>query len=94
MGSDDAPVPRLPADLVAGAERTWVVFTTPYCAACEPLVQRLRDRGRVVTVDATERPTLARAMRVRSAPTAFLADSDGNALTRLVGADLTRVPST
>ena len=27
-------VPALPPSLLAGADRTWVVFTTPYCASC------------------------------------------------------------
>jgi thioredoxin-like negative regulator of GroEL len=39
----------------------------------------------VVTVDATRRPELAGAFRIRSAPTALLADAAGAVLTRLVG---------
>lgn len=83
------PVPDIPADLVSGAERTWVVFTTPYCASCGPVKERLSasDPGaRVVTVDATRHPALANAFDVRSAPTAVLADRAGRAQARLVGA--------
>jgi hypothetical protein len=82
--------PPLPSALLAGAERTWVLFTTPYCALCGPVEQRLRaaDPGaRLVTVDATRQADLAGAMSVRSAPTALLADRHGRVQARLVGAD-------
>lgn len=89
LASDHRPVPRLPAALVEGAERTWVVFTTPMCASCEPVVERLRSNepdARVVTVDATRELPLADAFRIRSAPTVLLADASGEVQTRLVGA--------
>jgi hypothetical protein len=82
--------PPVPASLLAGAERTWVVFTTPYCATCGPVEARLRavDPGaRVVKVDATREPHLADAFSIRSAPTALLADAAGQVQERLVGAD-------
>lgn len=82
-------VGRLPSHLVDGAERTWVVFTTPYCATCGPVTDRLRaddPAARVVTVDATREPALADAFRIRSAPTVLLAGADGEVLARLVGA--------
>jgi len=82
--------PRVPAALRDSAERTWVVFTTPYCATCGPVEESLRayDPGaRVVRVDATREPLLADAFKVRSAPTAVLADADGTVQARLVGAD-------
>ena len=85
-GPDHPPVP---ASLRAGAEMTWVVFTTPYCAACGPVADRLRDSqpsARVVTVDAIRDPELAAAFSVRSAPTAVLADGQGRVTARLVGA--------
>ncbi|MDP8937054.1 MAG: thioredoxin family protein [Actinomycetota bacterium] len=81
--------PALPESLRAGAARTWVVFTTPYCAACGPVTERLRasdPSARVVTVDATREPALAGAYSVRSAPTVLLADHRGRVTTRLVGA--------
>lgn len=82
-------VPRLPAELVTGAERSWVVFTTPYCATCEPVKQRLAaydPDARVVTVDATREPHLANAFHVRAAPTVLLSDETGEVKHRLVGA--------
>ena len=81
--------PPVPASLRAGAEMTWVVFTTPYCASCGPVADRLQasdPSARVVTVDATREPALADAFSVRSAPTAVLADGQGRVTARLVGA--------
>lgn len=89
LASDDAPVPRLPGHIVDGADRTWVVFTTPYCGSCGPVTDRLRTGdpdARVVTVDATVQPDLADAFRIRSAPTVLLADGAGDVQARLVGA--------
>jgi hypothetical protein len=80
--------PLVPDALRAGAERTWVLFTSPYCATCGPAEERLRasDPGaRVVRVDATREPLLAKAFHVRSAPTAVLADAEGRVQARLVG---------
>lgn len=83
-----APATALPPALVAGAHRTWVLFTTPWCATCGPVEERLRAHdpdARIVRVDATEERELAGAMGVRRAPTVLLADSSGNVRTRLVG---------
>jgi hypothetical protein len=77
--------PRLPDELAGG----WVVFTTPYCATCEPVKERLRSldpAAPVHTVDATREPRLAEAFAIRSAPTALLSDAAGNVQRRLVGA--------
>ena len=82
--------PLVPDALRAGAERTWVIFTSPYCASCGPAEDRLRatDPGaRVVRVDATREPLLAKAFGVRSAPTAVLADGAGRVQARLVGSE-------
>ncbi len=82
--------PLVPVALTKNAARTWVVFTTPYCATCGPVEESLRasDPGaRVVRVDATREPLLAQAFKVRSAPTAVLADADGEVQARLVGAE-------
>ncbi len=87
---DRPPLPLVPATLLAGADRTWVVFTTPYCAACGPVEESLRTsdpEARVVLVDATREPALAQAFRVRSAPTALLADAEGRVQAHLVGTD-------
>ena len=87
--TDDAPTPPVPVEWVAGADRNWLVFSTPWCASCGPVEERLRraDPGaRVVRIDATEQPELAAALRIRSAPTVLLADGEGRVSTRLVGA--------
>jgi len=87
----DRPVhPLVPSSLLDGATRTWVLFTTPYCATCGPVEARLREsdpEARVVKVDATREPHLADAFSIRSAPTALLADGGGNVTARLVGAE-------
>ncbi|HEX3622322.1 MAG TPA: thioredoxin family protein [Acidimicrobiales bacterium] len=88
--SDRPDHPAVPASLLAGAQRTWIVFTTPFCASCGPVESRLRasDPGaRVVKVDATREPHLADAFSIRSAPTVLLADAAGTVLARLVGAE-------
>lgn len=82
--------PEVPASLLDGAPRTWLVFTTPYCASCGPVEASLRasdPTARVVKVDATREPSLADAFSIRSAPTALLADGDGRVMARLVGAE-------
>lgn len=82
--------PLVPASLLAGAARTWLVFTTPYCASCGPVEASLRASdpdARVVKVDATREPHLAEAFSVRSAPTALLSDGAGRVTARLVGAE-------
>ena len=78
----------LPGHLVEGAARTWVLFTTPWCATCGPVEARLRahdPEARFVTVDATEQRDLAGALGVRRAPTVLLADDRGRVQARLVG---------
>ena len=80
--------PTVPASLVDGAERTWVLFTTPWCASCRPVEERLRESdpdAQFVTIDATKHAHVARALAVRSAPTALLAGGDGRVQARLVG---------
>jgi hypothetical protein len=88
--SEQPAHPRVPASLLAGAARTWVLFTSPYCATCGPVEARLRasdPEARVVKVDATREPHLAGAFSIRSAPTVLLADGAGNVTARLVGAE-------
>ncbi len=84
---------RVPSELLDGADRTWVVFTTPYCASCGPVkaqLSTLDPKARIVTVDATREPHLADAFEVRSAPTVLLADGEGRVQARLVGAPAVR----
>jgi hypothetical protein len=81
---------RLPAELVGDGDRTWVLFSTPWCATCGPAEQRLRaaDPAATVTrIDATQRPDLADALRIRTAPTVLLAGPDGAVHRRLAGVD-------
>ncbi len=82
--------PLIPLSIRAGAERTWVIFTTPLCVSCGPIEARLRASepgANVVRIDATEQPHLSHAFKVRSAPTVLLADGDGRVQARLVGAE-------
>ena len=86
--TEQPPHPLVPETLLAGAARTWVLFTSPYCATCGPVEAHLRETGaHVVKIDATREPHLAQAFGVRSAPTVLLADGAGNVVARLVGAD-------
>ena len=92
-GEESLPGNRFPSWVTEGAERTWVVFTTPYCASCGPIVEHLGAAdpvARVVTVDASHELALARDFAVRRAPTVFEADGRGTALRRLSGADAVR----
>ena len=85
--------PRVPAQLLGDSERTWVVFTTPFCASCGPVKEQLARQdpaAEIVTVDATREPHLADVFAVRSAPTVLLADRDGTVQARLVGAPAVR----
>ncbi len=80
--------PAVEPALTAGAPRTWVVFTTPYCAACGPVIERitaLDGTARLVVIDVGDRPDLARRHDVRAAPTVLLADATGAVRARLVG---------
>src|SRR5437879_8687396 len=80
--------PRVPASLLSPGEHTWLVFTTPYCATCGPVEERLRQAHPatpVVRIDATREPSLAQAFHVRRAPTVLLADGEGEVKARLVG---------
>jgi hypothetical protein len=80
--------PAVPAHLLDGADRTWLLFTTPWCATCGPVEEQLRasdPEARVVKVDATRQPDLAGTFSVRTAPTALLADEKGRVRARLVG---------
>ena len=84
---------RVPPELLAGAPRTWLVFTTPLCASCGPVKEQLAlddPSARIVTIDATSEPHLADAFEVRSAPTVVLADARGEVQARLVGAPAVR----
>lgn len=88
LHAEARPMPRVPQPLLAGADRTWVLFTTPFCGSCGTVEEQLRsfDPGaRLVKVDATAEPHLADAFHVRAAPTVLLADASGTVQHRLVG---------
>ncbi|MGH3024718.1 MAG: DUF4395 family protein [Gaiellaceae bacterium] len=61
-------------------------FTHPLCSGCLALERRLREEGRrVVTVDVSERPELARKYGVALVPTAVAVSGTGAVLARLAG---------
>lgn len=63
-----------------------VEFTHPLCTDCRTLEARLRREGRrVVTVDVSARPELARKYGVAVVPTAVIVTGDGAVVNRLAG---------
>ncbi len=63
-----------------------VQFTHPLCSDCRTLERRFREEGRrVVTVDVSARPELARKYGVALVPTAVAVSSTGAVLSRLAG---------
>lgn len=78
---------------VDGAGRTWIVFTTPYCVPCGPLMAEIGrtfpDDG-VVALDAGEHGGLAGRLGVRTSPTVFEVDDDGRVVSRTIGVEATR----
>jgi hypothetical protein len=89
LAADTDAVPPLPTTLRdPAAHRTYVIFTTRWCATCGPVEARLRAEdpdGHFVTVDAEAEPQLAARYRIRTAPTVLVADARGVVLQRLVG---------
>ena len=64
---------------VTGNGRLVVEFTHPLCSDCRELEQRLRAEGRrVVTVDVSARPELARKYGIAVVPTAVEVAGDGS----------------
>lgn len=81
-------LPLLPAEVLKGADRTWVVFTTPDCAPCLAIARRLRasqPSAQVTEVDARHEPRLAEAYRVDKLPAVLLANRYGQVEARLIG---------
>jgi thioredoxin 1 len=67
----------------------FVVFTTPACGPCKPLVEMLRTTAKensgdiaVRTIDATQQPELASRYDIRSVPTTFLITASGHVISR------------
>jgi glutaredoxin len=81
-------LPLLPAEVLKGADRTWVVFTTPDCEPCLAVARRLRaaePSAQVTEVDARHEPRLAEAYRVDRLPAVLLANRYGQVEARLIG---------
>ena len=76
-----------PADVgLSPAGEAVVQFTHPLCSACRELESRFRAEGRrVVTVDVSKRPELARKYGVALVPTAVAVSASGTVLARLAG---------
>jgi thioredoxin-like negative regulator of GroEL len=63
-----------------------VQFTHPLCTDCRDLEAELRGAGRrVVTVDVSERPELARKYGIALVPTAVAVDGTGRVAARVAG---------
>ena len=78
----------MPAALLRGADRTWVVFTTRRCRVCREVAARLRRTepdSQVTEVDADREPRLVEAFGVRRLPSVLLANRYGEVTARLVG---------
>jgi hypothetical protein len=81
--------PLLPASLLKGADRTWVVFVSADCSDCRRVARRLRaaqPRDEITEVDCTSQPALAELFAIRRHPTVLLANRYGQVESRLVGA--------
>ena len=80
----------LPATVTAGRDRTWVLFTTPFCATCrqvEAQLARHDPHTPVVRIDASRETELAARFAVMTAPTLLLAGGDGVVLGHYVGTE-------
>lgn len=87
------PEERLGDVVPGGVSRTWVVFTTPLCAGCGPVMDELRTAfpgDAVVALDAVEHGELSHELGVRRSPTVFEVDAEGRVLDRLIGAEAAR----
>ncbi|MDQ1358700.1 MAG: Thioredoxin [Acidimicrobiaceae bacterium] len=81
-------LPLVPAEVLRGAERTWVVFTTPDCDRCRAIAERLRTSepaSQVTEIDTRREPLLAEAFHVREVPAVLLANRYGQVEARLIG---------
>ena len=71
---------------VDGRGELVVQFSHPLCTDCRTLERRLRDEGhRVVTVDVSSRPELARKYGIAVVPVAVAVAGGGTVTTRLAG---------
>jgi hypothetical protein len=84
----DGSLPLVPAALLQGADRTWVVFTTRECKVCRRIAARLRaaePSSQVAEVDAAREPRLVEAYGIPRLPAVLLANRYGQVEARLVG---------
>lgn len=80
--------PLVPAPILRGADRTWVVFTTPDCQPCLAIAERLRraePASQVSEIDTRREPRLAEAFHIDRLPAVLLANRYGEVEARLVG---------
>ena len=78
----------MPAAVLRGADRTWVVFTTRECRVCRQVAARLRrwePGSHVAEVDAAREPRLVEAFGVGRLPAVLLANRYGQVEARLIG---------
>jgi len=71
-----------------GADRTWVVFSTPECQPGRVVAERLRTSepsSQVTLVDPRREPRLAEAYKVDQVPAVLLANRYGQVEARLIG---------
>jgi hypothetical protein len=81
-------LPLVPAAVMRGADRTWVVFMTPDCRPCPAIAARLRaaePSSQVTEVDTRREPRLAEAFGVHRVPAVILANRYGQVEARLMG---------
>ena len=75
-----------PADLDAPIGPTVVEFTHPLCTECQTLARDLVSRGeRLVTIDVSQRPDLARKYGIAVVPVAVRVTGEGRVVERLAG---------
>ncbi len=81
--------PSVP-DRLRGPGRTWIVFSTEFCATCGPVTERIRALHPADTVHKVmveKESTLADAFTVRTAPTLLEVDSVGRVTHSVAGAE-------
>jgi hypothetical protein len=78
-------LPLVPAELLRGADRTWVVFTAPDCETIVDRLQAAEPSSHVAEVDGRREPRMAEAFRVDQLPSVLLANRYGQVEARLVG---------
>jgi hypothetical protein len=83
-----ASLPLVPAALLRGEDRTWVVFAASEDPDARRVAVRLRAAepdSRVTDVDVTRHPRLAEAFGIHAVPAVLLANRYGQVETRLIG---------